>query len=185
LGAIFAIGTLFGGPVQGRFGRLSAGYWVWAGSMILVAGLYGPAWRVRWPQWRDRAMGEQENTRVVRELFEAFGRGDAAGLLDRVADDIEWRIAAPSDVEAAGTYRGKDEVAQMLQALARDSEFEVFEPREFIAQGETVVVLGRERQRVKATGRVAEAEWAMAFTIRDGKVARFRHYIDNQPGAGR
>ena len=39
------------------------------------------------------------------------------------------------------------------------------EAREYIAQGERVVALGHERQRIKATGRVAEVDWAMVFTV--------------------
>jgi len=34
----------------------------------------------------------------------------------------------------------------------------MFEPQEFVAQGDTVVVLGREAGRVKSTGRTANIE---------------------------
>ena len=40
------------------------------------------------------------------------------------------------------------------------------------------MVLGHERQRVKATGLTVENDFAMVFTIRDGKIARFRNYED-------
>ena len=49
---------------------------------------------------------------------------------------------------------------------------------DYIAQGDKVVVLGHERQRVKATGLTVENDFAMVFTIRDGKIARFRNYED-------
>ncbi len=32
--------------------------------------------------------------------------------------------------------------------------------------------------RIKATGRTAENPWVMAFTLRDGRVVRFREYDD-------
>jgi uncharacterized protein len=50
-------------------------------------------------------------------------------------------------------------------------EFEQFEPREYVAQGDTVVALGHERSLVKPTGRKFEQEWAHAYTLRDGKIA--------------
>ena len=57
-------------------------------------------------------------------------------------------------------------------------EFEQFEPRKFVDQGGTVVVLGYERSLVKPTGRTFENEWAHVFTLRDGKIAKFRAFED-------
>jgi uncharacterized protein len=62
--------------------------------------------------------------------------------------------------------------------LGESVEFEQFEPQEYIAQGDKVVVLGHERQRVKATGEVVEDDWAMVFTLRGGKITKFRNYED-------
>ena len=42
-------------------------------------------------------------------------------------------------------------------------------------------VPGFERARSRRTGRVAEAEWAMAFTVRAGKIARHRAYYATAP----
>ena len=41
-----------------------------------------------------------------------------------------------------------------------------------------MVVLGQSKGRIKATSRTFEVQWAMAFTIRDGKVSKFREYTD-------
>lgn len=78
----------------------------------------------------------------------------------------------------AGIRRGHQQVAQFFTALDELFEFERFEPKQFIAQGEQVVVLGADTAKVKATGKVLTEEWAHAFTIRDGKIAAFREYID-------
>ena len=40
LGLILAILAVFLSPFRGRFGMLDLGYWVWAGSMALLAGFY-------------------------------------------------------------------------------------------------------------------------------------------------
>ena len=40
LGFLLAISTLFLSPFRGQFGVLDLGYWVWAGSMVLLAGFY-------------------------------------------------------------------------------------------------------------------------------------------------
>ncbi len=130
-------------------------------------------------------MSEQGNIRVVREMFAAFARGDAQAVLDTLADEVEWRLAGPTQVTYAGIRRGKDKVADFFKVIAEASEFEQFEAEEFLAQGDKVVALGHERQRIKSTGQVVENDWAMVFTVRDGKIARYRNYVDTAAHRGR
>ena len=63
--------------------------------------------------------------------------------------------------------------------LGASTEFTRFEPREFIAQGDQVVAIGEYAARVKSTGRSVASDWAMVFTVRDGKVVRFREWTDS------
>jgi ketosteroid isomerase-like protein len=112
-------------------------------------------------------------------MFSSLERGDIRGVLDRLSDDIEWRIAAPSELPYAGVHRGRDEVAEFFRTFGQTSEFEVFEPQEYIARGDKVVVLGHERQRIKASGQVVETDWAMVFVVRSGRITRFRNYVDS------
>ncbi len=78
----------------------------------------------------------------------------------------------------AGIRRGHEQVGQFFKAVNDVFEIQRFEPKQFIAQGEQVVVLGDDTAKVKATGKVLTEEWAHAFTIREGKIAAFREYID-------
>ena len=125
-------------------------------------------------------MDGQANVRVVEGMFSSLQRGDVPGVLDRLSDDIEWRIAGPAELPYAGIHRGREEVSKFFQTFGQAAEFEVFEPREYLAKGDKVVVLGHERQRIKATGRVVETDWAMVFTLRDGRITRFRNYVDSR-----
>ncbi len=140
----------------------------------------------RWAGGSD--VDEQANVQVVEGMFAALERGDIQGVLDRLSDDIEWRIAGPSELPYAGVHRGRDEVAKFFEAFGREAEFEVFEPWEFIAKANKVVVLGHERQRIKDSGRVVETDWAMLFVLHDGRITRFRNFVDSRdvtrPGGG-
>jgi uncharacterized protein len=118
-------------------------------------------------------LGVRTNVAVVQETYEAVGRGDIPALLDLLADDVEWTFQGPSVIPFAGTRRGREGVAEFFSLVGGNLEFERFEPREFVAQGDTVVVLGFERSLVKPTGRTFEQEWAHVYKLRDGKVARF------------
>ncbi len=118
-------------------------------------------------------IGVRTNVEVVQETYEAVGRGDLPALLDLLTDDVEWTFQGPSMIPFAGTRRGREGVAEFFSLVGGNLEFERFEPREFVAQGDTVVVLGFERSLVKATGRTFEQEWAHVYKLRDGKVAEF------------
>jgi uncharacterized protein len=92
--------------------------------------------------------------------------------------NIEWRTAGPSELPYAGLHRGRDEVAKFFETFGQAAEFEMFEAQEYFSREDKVVVLGHERQHVKATGNVVETEWAMVFTLRAGKIARYHNFVD-------
>jgi ketosteroid isomerase-like protein len=123
-------------------------------------------------------MSERTNADVVHRGYEAFGRGDIPALLDLLSDDVEWSQQGPSVIPFAGTRHGHEGVAEYFSLLGESLEFEQFEPREFVTQGDTVVVLGIERSLSMATGRTIEHEWAHVYTLRDGKIAKGRFFED-------
>jgi uncharacterized protein len=117
-------------------------------------------------------MSDPTNVDVVKRFYGAFGRGDIPTALGLLADDVEWTFQAPSVIPFAGTRRGREGVAQFFSLVGETLEFQQFEPREFVGQGDTVVVLGYERNLIKPTGRTFEQEWAHVYTLRDGKIAK-------------
>jgi len=123
-------------------------------------------------------MSTQSNVEVVKAAYAAFGAGDIQKLLSLMTSDIVWEFPASKVIPWAGTFKGPAEVGRFFAALMEHGEPEAFEPLSFVASDDRVVVLGRERFRVKSTGLTWACEWAHAFTVRDGKIARFREYTD-------
>jgi uncharacterized protein len=121
-------------------------------------------------------MSDPTNVDVVKRFYGAFGRGDIPTALGLLADDVEWTFQAPSVIPFAGTRRGREGVAQFFSLVGETLEFQQFEPREFVGQGDTVVVLGYERNLIKPTGRTFEQEWAHVYTLRDGKIAKHQGF---------
>ena len=121
-------------------------------------------------------MSVQENVQNVKDGFAAYGRGDMQGLLALLTEGIEWII--PGEWPLAGAHRGHAGVGDLFQKASEMVEISFLEPREFIAQGDRVVVVGISRGRVKATNRTFEDHWVFAITIRNGKVTNIREYID-------
>ena len=127
-------------------------------------------------------MNERENVQVVQELFAAFGQSNIAAVLDMLAVDVDWQTPAtrtePAEISWARPRRGREQVAQFFREFAEKVNSEPFELLVFTAHGDRVVVEGRSRGTVRSTGLVYEHDWVMVFTLREGKITRYRHYYD-------
>ncbi len=124
-------------------------------------------------------MTEQDNIGTVQEAYAAFGRGDVQALLAILSENVAWVTPGPPDVmPVAGSRMGREEVAEFFSTLEATEQVELFEPREYIAQGDKVVALCKYRGRVRATERAVEQDLVHVFTVRDGKIEQFREYYD-------
>jgi hypothetical protein len=124
-------------------------------------------------------MAEQDNVRIVREAYDAFVRGDIQAVLNTLADDVEWITPGPPDImPMAGHRRGRKGAAEFFTALNDVEDVELFEPQDFVAQGDKVVALAKYRGRVKSTGRVVQSDLVHVFTLRNGKIVEFREFFD-------
>jgi len=124
-------------------------------------------------------MSTQQNVEVVKNFLAALGRRDKQGLLALSAEDMEWIIPG-ENWPLAGTHRGHAGLEALLQRANEKVETSYPQPPEFIAQGDRVLIIGFATGRIKATNRTFEDHWVFAITVRNGKVANIREYIDTQ-----
>jgi len=124
-------------------------------------------------------MSTENNVKVVKNFFAAIGRGDKQALLALVADDIEWIIPGEG-WPLAGAHRGHAGVADVLQKASDAVEMTYPKPPEFVAQGDRVLVVGVATGKIKATNKPFEDHWVFDITIREGRLATIREYIDTQ-----
>ena len=123
-------------------------------------------------------MGERLET--VQAIYNAFGAGDIASILSKLADDVDWEYGqAANDVPWLQARRGRDAVGGFFESLA-GADFHTLNPKELIDGGDTVVALIDVEFTVKATGkRIKEEDEIHLWRFGpDGKVARFRHGVD-------
>jgi ketosteroid isomerase-like protein len=138
-----------------------------------------PARSLNHAQKGESAMAEQENIRLVQELYAAFGGGDVPAMLNGLAPDVDWSFNGPTKIPFGGSWRGPEGVAKFFAALAENLQPVAFAPEEYIAQGNKVAALGHEHMRIKSTGLAYETAWAHVFTFREGKITAFREYSDS------
>jgi ketosteroid isomerase-like protein len=123
-------------------------------------------------------MSTEKNVQTVKDFFAAIGRGDREDLLALVAEDVEWIIPG-EDWPLAGTRRGHAGLADLLETASKTMETSI-EPREYVAQGDRVLVVGVATGKIKATNKPFKDDWVFAITVRNGKVTKIREYIDTQ-----
>jgi uncharacterized protein len=130
-------------------------------------------------------MSEQDHVEIVQGFYKALFAGDIPATLAMATDDVEVLIFGSSKIPWTGPRRGRHELERNLRMITEALEFQVFQMDEFIVARDSVIILGHERCRVKATSRVVEAHWAQIFTFREGLISRYREYSDTAAwGAG-
>jgi ketosteroid isomerase-like protein len=127
---------------------------------------------------RDK-MSIDENVQIVKDFFAAMGSYNETDLLALAADDIEW-IVPGEGWPLAGTHRGHAALAAILKKAKEEVEMAYPKPPEFVAQGDRVMVVGVATGKIKATNKPFKDDWVFDITVRDGKVAHIREYIDTQ-----
>ena len=103
-------------------------------------------------------MGAQENKRTAQAAYAAFSSGDADGAMANIDDSIAWTVRG--DNALTGIHKGRQAVGELWgQFMSRSFSTE---PHDFIAEGNTVVVL----TTAKLEGETVES--ADVLTYNDG-----------------
>ena len=120
-------------------------------------------------------MSSDVNIKTITQVYEAFGRGDVAAILDAVTDDVDWAAETTSSVAPwYGVRHGKDAVAAFFEAFGSTMEVEEFTPVSFAANDTDVLTVVRFRARSRATGKISAMDLHHYFVFRDGKIAYYR-----------
>jgi uncharacterized protein len=125
-------------------------------------------------------MNIEENRKVATEFFRRHDTGDTRGALDLMTDDcIYWLAGKPGSNASAGR-RTKAEMEGIFQRMAERMTGPLrMTVLGTVAEGEKVAVEARSRGELR-NGRVYEQEYHVLMTIRDGRIAAAREYMDTQ-----
>lgn len=126
---------------------------------------------------------QQLNIASVQHIYDCFGRGDIPGILEKLADNIEWWHAGdPSVVRYAGTFHGKDGVVQFFQTLGADTEFTGFEVSNYRTDGNKVICDGNVACIARPTGRAYSVFPTFTWAFDEqGKVHKLHADADMSP----
>ncbi len=117
------------------------------------------------------------NVAVIERLYQAFAAGDLDTVFGLIDPDVEWIEA--DGIPYSGVFKGHDAILNGVFAKI-GAEWDNFTAKveQYIDAGNIVVTLGLDSGTFKATGKQMSAPTASVWTIKNGRVVKFRQYID-------
>jgi uncharacterized protein len=122
----------------------------------------------------------EHNKQIATEFYRRFDANDIPGVLQTMTDDATFWIAGkPAASRAAGT-RSRAQIAQLWQRMLDQMPGGLrMTVKSVVAEGDRVALEVESRGALR-NGRIYENEYHALMTIRDGKIAAVREYMDTQ-----
>jgi ketosteroid isomerase-like protein len=121
----------------------------------------------------------KENLDVVQKLISAHHEGSLQTFSTYLTNDSEWRSNIPEGIPTGGVYRGPQEVSKFLDSHKKLFDVQWEKHEQVVAQGDLLIIIGRERVRITTHGKMWESDFVLLFTFRDGKIAKFYAFSDS------
>lgn len=120
------------------------------------------------------------NVTLLKNLYDAFGRGEIQTVLDAMSPDIRWHQAENNPYMPSGeAWVGPEAVLNKLfMRLGAEWDGFTVHPHSFHDAGDSVIVEVRYSGRFKATGKSMDTQACHVWDVKDGKVTRFQQYVD-------
>ena len=123
----------------------------------------------------------QETTKalnVVQEMLTAFGKGDMEALKKTLSDDTTWVYHGVNGIPYNGTYQGKDGAVKFIMNIMANVDVLDFQVTKIVADQNTVIVLGSEKQKIKRNSEVLEQKWVQVYTVENDLITRLDEYAN-------
>ena len=119
-----------------------------------------------------------ENIDIVKRGYDAWNRGDLAGVLELVDPSFEWHEA--TEVPGGVHVYTRDQFESYLVSLWRLWESFRLEPQELHEAGDLVLADVLERARGRASGVEVTQRFVHVWTMRDLRACRMRAFLDKR-----
>jgi len=121
-----------------------------------------------------------DNAQFLQGLYEAFAKGDVPTVLAAMDPGIEWNEAEHATFWPGHSFIGPEAVVEGVFARIPATFGDTFriEINRLLDSGSVVVMEGRYKGIVQATGKALDAQVTHVWDIADGKIAKFQQYTD-------
>lgn len=120
-------------------------------------------------------MSAEDNKKVVLGLFENLSAGNAAAVLDALADSATWWVAGNFPLSGTKT---KAQFAELIGGLGSkiDGALTVT-PTGVTAEGDRVALEAESHAKMK-NGKTYQNKYHFLIIVRDGKIQQVKEYLD-------
>ena len=118
------------------------------------------------------------NIDLIKQTFAAFLSCDIPAFIEMMDANIEWDHRGADSVPFNKMYKGKDGVGEFFATLDETLENTGFEVHEYVGDGDRVVALGQFGWKAKSTGKSYDSDFAMVYTVKNGKVTHWKPIFD-------
>ena len=121
-----------------------------------------------------------DNVRLMKNLYDAFGRGEIPAVLGAMSPDIHWYQAEGNPYRPSGeAWVGPEAVLNNLfTRIGAEWDGFAVHTKSFHDAGSSVIVEARYSGTFKATGKSMDTQVCHVWDVKDGKVTRFQQYVD-------
>jgi ketosteroid isomerase-like protein len=123
----------------------------------------------------------QSSVEIVREMLDAFVRGDYVVALDAFDPQVEGDFTHMPDGRMT---HGREELRREIARWQGAWEDLTTEIEGIEASGDDVVILVRQSGTGKGSGAPMEMSYAQAFSIEDHRIVRMKTYLDRTAAFG-
>jgi ketosteroid isomerase-like protein len=119
----------------------------------------------------------EENVELIKQVQEAFNRGDLGAMVGLISPDAEWEISESNP--SARTLHGRDEIRAYLEDWRDTVQGLCYEAGRYIDAGDAVVQLGTMTSRVGDGDSRLTIPLAFVTRFRDGVAVRTEEYLEH------
>lgn len=119
------------------------------------------------------------NLDVIKKIHSAQPYSQSLLNSNALADDVEWWAAGLKDeLPWAGSWYGEKGIRDFFRALSELMNYQVFEPKEYIAQDEVVVSMIEAAGWAKTTAEAFKSDIVRIYDFRNDKIVKIRNFYD-------
>lgn len=121
-----------------------------------------------------------DNAAMMKGLYESFAQGDIPTVLAAMDPKVEWNEAEHVTFWPGHGFVGADAIVEGVFARIPATFGDTFriEVDRIVDCGPVVVMEGRYKGVVQATGKTLDAQVAHIWDVADGKIVKFQQYTD-------
>jgi ketosteroid isomerase-like protein len=124
----------------------------------------------------------EENVAVIRDVVDAWNRGDVDAMMERATEDFEWHPVLVAEV-GAGAFHGEEGFRKFFDEWKTTWENWDLDVQELRPVGHQVIAFTQVHAKGQGSGVELDQPIAQLFELRDGKVCRGQTFLDQQEAA--